>query len=67
MAPTSDSPTPLVGTDVIARRLGTTERYVRDLAASGRIPHFKVGKFLRFDQQAVEAWIAANTRPAQAS
>lgn len=59
----TDAQTPeLVDLDWVSRRLGTTERHVRSLVAGREIPHLKLGGRLRFDPEAIEAWIKANTR-----
>jgi excisionase family DNA binding protein len=67
MAPEPDEPLPLIGVPEVARRLGSTPRHVQDLAARGVLPHTKVGKFLRFDPQAIERWIEANTHQGASS
>ena len=56
---TTTSPTPLIGLDELASRLGVGERYVRRLVEERRIPHRKIGRLLRFDPDEVEAWIEA--------
>jgi excisionase family DNA binding protein len=48
----------LLDSGELARRLGVTERHVRRLVAERRIPFVKVGRFVRFDQAAVAAWLA---------
>ncbi|MEM1334419.1 MAG: helix-turn-helix domain-containing protein, partial [Actinomycetota bacterium] len=40
----------MLGVPQLAERLGTTERFVRRLVCERRIPFFKVGKYVRFDQ-----------------
>lgn len=42
----------------LATRLGITERHVRRLVAERRIPFVKVGRFVRFEPEAVIAWLA---------
>lgn len=49
---------PLLGVTQLAERLGTTERFVRRLVCERRIPFFKVGKYVRFDQDDVDDWLA---------
>lgn len=46
----------------VAQRLGTSESHVRGLVSRREIPHVKLGRFLRFDPEAIETWIKANTR-----
>lgn len=57
------APKPLIDLAAVAERLATTERHVRQLVADRRIPFVKVGhKTLRFDPDAIEDWIADQTR-----
>jgi excisionase family DNA binding protein len=49
----------LIGIDDVAERLGVSTRYVRRLVAERRIEYLKVGRLLRFDSSAVDAWIRA--------
>lgn len=55
----------LLDAEAAARRLGTTERHVRRLAHERRLDSVKVGKKLRFDPADLDAFIAANRRPAE--
>jgi excisionase family DNA binding protein len=48
-----------------ARRLDTSERHIRRLVAERRIPYVKVGKYVRFDPEALDQWVADHTIPAQ--
>lgn len=56
----NDRPTgrPMLGVGELAERLGTTERFVRRLVGDRRIAFHKVGKYVRFDQDDVDDWIA---------
>lgn len=49
---------PMLGVTELAQRLGTTERFVRRLVGDRRIAFHKVGKYVRFDQDDVDDWIA---------
>ncbi len=49
---------PLLGVEQLAERLGTTERFVRRLVCERRIAFHKVGKYVRFDQDDVDLWLA---------
>lgn len=49
----------LLTIDETAERLKTSARFVRRLVAERRIPFTKVGKYVRFYQSDVEAFIAA--------
>lgn len=49
--------------DEVAARLATTTRHVRRLVADRRLPHLKIGRFLRFEPGEVERWIANQRAP----
>ncbi|MCZ2857445.1 helix-turn-helix domain-containing protein [Blastococcus sp. VKM Ac-2987] len=59
----ASSPTPsadpLLSCGEVAERLGTGERFVRRLVAERRLRYVKVGKYVKFRREDVEAWIAA--------
>lgn len=48
----------------VAALLLVSPRQVRRLAASGRLPSFRVGAYLRFRRSVVLDWIAAQERAA---
>lgn len=50
---------PLLSIEEVAERLGVSTRYVRRLVAERRIAYLKVGRLLRFDTTAVDAWLEA--------
>jgi excisionase family DNA binding protein len=51
---------PLVSVQTLASRLGCSEKHVRRLATSGRMPApVLVGRLLRWDADAVDSWIVA--------
>jgi excisionase family DNA binding protein len=52
------SAVPLVGVLDLAERLGTSERFVRRLVSERRVPFHKVGKFVRFDPEDIDIWLA---------
>lgn len=63
MADTQSIPQ-LVTIDQLAERLGTSVRHVRRLVAERRVPYVKVGRLVRFDPDAVNAWLdAASVAP----
>ncbi len=57
----TDTKTPRTLWDVaaLAHRLGVTERFVRRLVAERRVPFYKIGKFIRFDPDRIDAWLAS--------
>lgn len=58
MADTQSIPQ-LLTIDQLAARLGTSVRHVRRLVAERRVPYVKVGRLVRFDPEAVKAWLDA--------
>ncbi len=55
---------PLLDIEAVAHRLGVTPRFVRRLVSERRIPHFKVGHFVRFDRIEVDEWLMEQRRAA---
>ncbi len=50
----------------LADRLGVGERFVRRLVSERRIPFLKIGRHVRFEADAVEAWISeSRVEPSQ--
>jgi excisionase family DNA binding protein len=47
----------LLTADEIAQRLGVTTQWVWAQARAGRIPHVRLGRYRRFREPAIEAWI----------
>ena len=44
----------------LAKLLSVSQRQVYKLVQEGKIPHFKVGKSLRFDPDTIAAWLEKN-------
>jgi excisionase family DNA binding protein len=63
MSPPTTTPEPpsppLMGLARMARRLGVTQRWLRDEADAGRVPHLRAGTRYLFAPAAVEAALAA--------
>ncbi len=53
----SNSKRRLVDTDGVADYLNTTPRWVRRGVAEGRLPFLKLGALVRFDLDAIDAWL----------
>lgn len=53
--------------DGAATYLGVKERQVRSLVYRRQIPFTKVGRLVRFDIVQLDAWLDANTVPAEAA
>jgi excisionase family DNA binding protein len=64
---TARKPTPAVATlpealltkEQAAERLSTKPRFIRRLIEQGRIPHYRVGRFIRIDPADLAAFLAA--------
>jgi len=55
----SESPQgrPMLKPEEVAARLNVSLRFIRRLCHERRVPYTKVGKFVRFDADELEAWI----------
>jgi excisionase family DNA binding protein len=53
--------------EAAAERLGVTVRLVRRLVFERRIPYLKIGKYVRFDPDALDRWVAEQRVEPQAS
>jgi excisionase family DNA binding protein len=49
---------PMLKPEEVAERLNVSLRFIRRLCHERRVPYTKVGKFVRFDADELEAWIA---------
>lgn len=49
-------PRPKLDATQVGEMLGLRPAYVRDLARRGGIPHVRIGKYVRFDADAIDAW-----------
>jgi excisionase family DNA binding protein len=50
--------TRLLTAEEVADRLGVTKDWVWAEARAGRIPHVQLGRYRRFREDALEAWLA---------
>ncbi len=48
---------PLLDIEAAASRLNVTERFIRRMVQERRVPHLKIGKFVRFDPVELDEWI----------
>jgi len=55
--PATRATAPLLSIDAVAEALNVTRRHIQRLVAERRIPFLKVGKFIRFDQAALNVWL----------
>ena len=49
--------TRLLTVDEVAERLGVTKDSVWAQARAGRIPHVRLGRYRRFREEAIDAWL----------
>jgi excisionase family DNA binding protein len=49
--------TSLLTAQEVAERLGVTKDWVWAQARAGRIPHVRLGRYCRFREEAIEAWV----------
>jgi excisionase family DNA binding protein len=47
-SPNVDSPEAVLDPDQVAARLGVSTRWLEDSARAGIVPHYKLGRFIRF-------------------
>jgi excisionase family DNA binding protein len=47
----------LLTAEEIAERLGVNTQWVWAQARAGRIPHVRLGRYRRFRESAIEAWV----------
>ena len=47
----------LLTAEEIAERLGVKTQWVWAQARAGRIPHVRLGRYCRFRESAIEAWV----------
>jgi excisionase family DNA binding protein len=50
--------TRLLTVDEVAERLGVRKEWVWAHARAGRIPHVQLGRYRRFREEAIDAWLA---------
>ena len=56
----------LVDASAVARRLGVPVSWVREQTRSGAIPHVRLGRYVRYELEAVDEWLAACRQPGRA-
>ena len=49
--------TRLLTVEEVAERLGVTKDWVWAQARAGRIPHVRLGRYRRFREEAIDAWL----------
>ncbi|MDX6479691.1 MAG: Helix-turn-helix domain [Gaiellaceae bacterium] len=53
---------PLMTAKDVAQLLAVPESWVREATRDGRLPHLALGRYRRYQQTAIEAWLADQTR-----
>lgn len=53
---------PLLDVPAAAAYLNTRESHIKELISSRRIPHYKVGRYIRFSPDDLDAWLRENHR-----
>jgi excisionase family DNA binding protein len=56
---------PLLDAGEVAALLHVKERWVRDATRDGRLPHIRLGRYVRYARGDVGAWIEAQKQPIQ--
>jgi excisionase family DNA binding protein len=46
----------------VAERLNVPTTWVREATRDGRLPHLRLGRYVRYDDAAITAWLAAQRR-----
>jgi len=58
---------PLLDIEAAAAALCVTPRHIQRLVSERRIPHVKVGRFVRFDPDELKSWLDGHKVPAERS
>jgi excisionase family DNA binding protein len=58
MSPQSLTPGRLLTAKDVAQMLSVPESWVREATREGRIPHLSLGRYRRYQQAEIEAWLA---------
>ena len=48
----------LLTADEVAELLAVPVSWVREATREGRLPHLRLGRYRRYDREAIEAWLA---------
>ncbi len=52
----------LLDAEAVAKMLGMTRDWVYAEVRAGRIPHVKLGRYIRFRREAIEDWLCESER-----
>jgi excisionase family DNA binding protein len=52
----------LLGADDVARYIGMTTDWIYREVRAGRMPHIRLGRYVRFRRESIDAWLVARER-----
>jgi excisionase family DNA binding protein len=55
-------PSPLLEAEDVARYIGMTADWVYREVRAGRMPHIRLGRYVRFRRESIDAWLVARER-----
>ena len=55
-------PSLLLEADDVARHIGMTADWVYREVRAGRMPHIRLGRYVRFRRESIDAWLVARER-----
>ena len=55
-------PSPLLEAEDVARYIGMTADWVYREVRAGRMPHIRLGRYVRFRRESIDAWLLARER-----
>ena len=59
MSTAAERPSRLLEPQEVAEYLGMKVRWVYEEAKAGRLPHVRLGRYVRFRQESIDAWLEA--------
>ena len=63
----ADDPGRLLDADDVAAYIGMTADWVYREVRAGRLPHIRLGRYVRFRRESIDAWLEASERGARMS
>jgi excisionase family DNA binding protein len=64
MSTATEKPSRLLEPQEVADYLGMKVRWVYEEAKAGRLPHVRLGRYVRFRQESIDAWLEARENAA---
>ena len=61
------APNRLLEADDVARYIGMTTDWIYREVRAGRMPHIRLGRYVRFRRESIDAWLVARERGPAAS